>query len=219
MEDALKPFYTGWNTGDQLAQQDNARYTQFANQALSNTGIQNREMLGHINDMHTMALTGYDRSGKPLDPTARLRMVDFVSRMQSPFSQGVYAPLYDQPKDATDRSQWSDAPVAPTAPTSSLQIPQMYGPQQPPPLQFPQMQQQYIAPENLTVPSLPQAASLGNPQMYGPQQPTQGSPAPVAPRKTTPVTTAPKKRALVRYGITSPRGNMDIPNRFVPSRD
>lgn len=219
MEDALKPFYTGWNTGDQLAQQDNARYTQFANQALSNTGVQNREMLGHINDMHTMALTGYDKNGKYIEPKDRLRMAWFVSANQRPFSQAAFSPLDSVGKDTTDRSKWTDEPIAPTAPVSALQIPQMYGPQQPPPLQFPQMQQQYIAPENLTVPSLPQAASLGNPQMYGPQQPVQGAPAPVAPRKTTPVTTAPKKRALVRYGVTSPRGNMDIPNRFVPSRD
>lgn len=88
----LKSFYTGWNSGHDLAQQDNQRYTTLNSQALSNTGSMNREMLEHVNKMQSMVLQGKDQFGQPLPIRQKEEMTDFVNRYQTPFSQGVFTP-------------------------------------------------------------------------------------------------------------------------------
>lgn len=90
--DQMKPFYTGWASGHELAGQDNQRYTTLNSQALSNTGAMNREMLGHVNDMQSMVFQGKDKFGQPLPSRQKEEMTEFVSKYQTPFSQGVFTP-------------------------------------------------------------------------------------------------------------------------------
>lgn len=105
--DNLKSFYTGWGSGQELASQDNQRYTTLNSQALANTGSMNNRMLDHVNDIQTMVMTGKDKNGQPLTPQQKLEMTQFVSEYQRPYSQGVFSP-----------APWSSAPE-PSAPILS----------------------------------------------------------------------------------------------------
>lgn len=92
MEDSMRAFFTGWGSGDALAQSDNSRYTQYGNTALNNTGAQNREMLGHINTLQKYYMTGRGPDGQTLDQQSMDKIRDFVNAKQVPFSQGVMVP-------------------------------------------------------------------------------------------------------------------------------
>lgn len=203
MDDALRPFYTGWATGAELAGQDNARYTQFANQALQNTGTQNREMLGHLNDLQTMALTGYDKSGKPLLPEQHRSIMDIVNKMQPQFTQGVYNPQdYLAPNSRTPAGM----PIAPRAEGSSFNLPNMIGPVQQPPVQLPQFQQAQTAPAALQIPQISSQESYGPPARQGPV-------APVAQKVQKTVAAPMKKRRPIQKtnnGIMTNSGGQPI---------
>ncbi len=203
MDDALKPFYTGWNTGSELAQQDNARYTQFGNQTLQNTGMQNREMLGHLNKLQNMALTGYDEAGRPLLPEQHRSIMDIVNKLQPQFTQGVYTP-------ADYLSPYTSAPVGmPTAPVpkgTNLELPNMVGPMKPSSVQLPQMQQAQTAPAMLQIPQMPPPEPQTTPQLM-----MQGPAAPVAPRPQKTTTAAPvKKRRPIQKTNTGIMTNSGI---------
>ncbi len=101
--DNLKSFFTGWGSGQELASQDNARYTTLNSQALANTGTMNRQMLDHVNDLQSMVMTGRDKFGNPLPVRQKEEMTAFVAQMQKPYSQGVFSP-----------APWSSIPEKPT---------------------------------------------------------------------------------------------------------
>ena len=79
MEDSMRSFFTGWNSGDALAQSDNSRYTQYGNTALNNTGAQNREMLGHINTLQKYYMTKRGPDGQPLDQESMDMLGAFIN--------------------------------------------------------------------------------------------------------------------------------------------
>lgn len=193
IEDAMKPFYTGWNTGDQLSQQDNARYTQFGNQALQNTGVQNREMLDHINALQKMYYTGEDHNGKPLPPTYLSAIGDFINQNQPYYTQGVYSVAPGAP-------QYQGTNGLAITPKPSFNIPsdfvgpkqQMATPVQQPPVSLPQMQQQQIIPQEMS-PNYNEP--LTTPQQLMQQQ---DAPAPAAVPVTKPVMPVKKRRTLLK---------------------
>lgn len=119
--DALKPFYTGWASGHELASQDNQRYTALNSQALSNTGTMNREMLGHVNDINTMLVTKRDKHGNPLTAEQLRAAQEFVDANQMPYSQGVFSPA---PWNPDKKYAMPDIPgTAPIAPRMPLEMP------------------------------------------------------------------------------------------------
>lgn len=118
MEDSMRPFYTGWQSGDALAQGDNSRYTQYGNTALNNTGAQNHEMMQHINKLQQMYLTKTGADGKPLDQESLDYMRDFINANQFAYSQGVMTPWVDDPLAGK-------RPLHPIAPTAPIEMPPM----------------------------------------------------------------------------------------------
>lgn len=130
MEDSMRSFFTGWNSGDALAQSDNSRYTQYGNTALNNTGAQNREMLGHINTLQKYYMTKRGPDGQPLDQESMDMLGAFINAKQVPFSQAVMVPGdRDVPAGMPPLT-----PILPTPPT--VTIPPVYpngtGPYPPP---------------------------------------------------------------------------------------
>lgn len=160
MEDAMKPFYTGWSSGDALAGQDNTRYTQYGNTALSNTGTQNHQMLQHINSLQKMFMTGIGPDGKPLSDSDARRIHDFVTANQQQFTQGVYTPMPFTPK--ADEMPYGDAaPVAPVMPSAVVSgIPALRA-EPKIPLDYPTFEQTKIPVNDLNVPQ--QAAPVEKP--------------------------------------------------------
>lgn len=181
MEDAMKPFYTGWSSGDTLAGQDNTRYTQYGNTALSNTGTQNHEMLQHINSLQKMFMTGIGPDGRPLSDSDARRIHDFVTANQPQFTQGVYTPMPFVPK-ADEMPYGEAAPVAPVMPSAAVTgIPALRAEPKMPPLEYPTFEQPRIEANNLNV----------NP----PPTEVEQKPKPSAPRYTAPVV---KRRAKIK---------------------
>ena len=140
MEDSMRSFFTGWNSGDALAQSDNSRYTQYGNTALNNTGAQNREMLGHINTLQKYYMTKRGPDGQPLDQESMDMLGAFINAKQVPFSQGVMVPgdrdvPAGMPPLFSMATPPMETPVLPTPPP--VTIPPVYpngtGPYPPPP--------------------------------------------------------------------------------------
>lgn len=139
MEDSMRSFFTGWNSGDALAQSDNSRYTQYGNTALNNTGAQNREMLGHINTLQKYYMTKRGPDGQPLDQESMDMLGAFINAKQVPFSQGVMVPgdrdvPAGMPPLFSMTPPTMETPVLPTPPP--ITIPPVYpggtGPYPPP---------------------------------------------------------------------------------------
>lgn len=138
MEDSMRSFFTGWNSGDALAQSDNSRYTQYGNTALNNTGAQNREMLGHINTLQKYYMTRRGPDGQPLDQESKDMLGAFINAKQVPFSQGVMVPGdRDVPAGKPPLFSMATPPMeAPVLPPAPIPIPPIYpngtGPYPPP---------------------------------------------------------------------------------------
>lgn len=139
MEDSMRSFFTGWNSGDALAQSDNSRYTQYGNTALNNTGAQNREMLGHINTLQKYYMTKRGPDGQPLDQESMDMLGAFINAKQVPFSQAVMVPgdrdvPAGMPPLFPTVTPTMETPVMPTPPPTA--IPPVYpsgtGPYPPP---------------------------------------------------------------------------------------
>lgn len=174
MEDPMRAFFTGWGSGDALAQSDNSRYTQYGNTALNNTGAQNREMLGHINTLQKYYMTKRGPDGQPLDQESMDMLGAFINAKQVPFSQGVMVPGdRDVPAGMPPLSPMAapsmETPVMPPMPTA---IPPVYpsgtGPYPPPSATpypngagptapAPMLPQMPAAPPALKVPATPAA--------------------------------------------------------------
>ena len=200
MEDAMKPFYTGWNSGDALAQTDNARYTQYGNTALSNTGTQNHEMLQHVNKLHQMLLTGIGPTGQPLSPADRRAIGDFVNATQEAFSQGVYTPAPYTPKaDPMPVFGRGAAPIAPPLPTASTDLPPMLATPDKLPLELPTYNpEQRIIPDDL-MPRQPPVTDAPAPKVTAPTAPKKKYTAPV-----------PKRKAIIKKAVPSFLTNQGI---------
>ena len=186
MEDSMRSFFTGWNSGDALAQSDNSRYTQYGNTALNNTGAQNREMLGHINTLQKYYMTKRGPDGQPLDQESMDMLGAFINAKQVPFSQGVMVPgdrdvPAGMPPLFSMATPPMETPVLPTPPP--VTIPPVYpngtGPYPPPPV-YP----------NGTGPYPPPPATP-YPNGAGPAAPTPMLPQPPAALPALKVPTAP----------------------------
>lgn len=175
MEDSMRSFFTGWNSGDALAQSDNSRYTQYGNTALNNTGAQNREMLGHINTLQKYYMTKRGPDGQPLDQESMDMLGAFINAKQVPFSQGVMVPgdrdvPAGMPPLFSMATPPMETPVLPTPPPTT--IPPVYpngtGPYPPqsappypngtgPTAPAPMLPQMPAAPPPMKVPTAPAA--------------------------------------------------------------
>lgn len=199
----MRPFFSGWQSGDALAQSDNSRYTQYGNTALNNTGAQNREMLGHINTLQKYFMLGRGPDGQPLDPQALEMMRNFVNANQFAFSQGVMTPApYDEP---------AGMPEMPTAPPGLSPTPYPHGTgPYPPPAVYPNGTGPYPPPAappvypNGTGPQLPVAPPI-MPQMPVAPPPAVQQQAQPQPKKRRKLTAFPGEPPKLKYG---PRGGM-----------
>lgn len=184
MEDSMRSFFTGWNSGDALAQSDNSRYTQYGNTALNNTGAQNREMLGHINTLQKYYMTKRGPDGQPLDQESMDMLGAFINAKQVPFSQAVMVP--------GDR----DVPAG-MPPLFSMATPPMETPVLPPaPIPIPPIY------PNGAGPYPPQVAPVNTPQAAPPQMPAAppaiNMPANPSTQQPQPAPTPKKKRSAFR---------------------
>ena len=185
MEDSMRSFFTGWNSGDALAQSDNSRYTQYGNTALNNTGAQNREMLGHINTLQKYYMTKRGPDGQPLDQESMDMLDAFINAKQVPFSQGVMVPgdrdvLAGMPPLFSMATPPMETPVLPTPPPTA--IPPVYPNRTGPDFRigpYPLQQQQNPYPDGAG----PAAPAQMLPQMPTVPPPIKMPPAPAAPQK------------------------------------
>ncbi len=212
MEDSMRSFFTGWNSGDALAQSDNSRYTQYGNTALNNTGAQNREMLGHINTLQKYYMTKRGPDGQPLDQESMDMLDAFINAKQVPFSQGVMVPgdrdvPAGMPPLFSMATPPMETPVLPTPPPTAIPpvYPNRTGPDfrigpyplTPPPTAIPPVYPNRTGPDFRIGPYPLQQQQNPYPDGAGPAAPAQmlpQMPTVPPPIKMPPAPAAPQKR-------------------------